>query len=91
MTRGAGTEKERTTIPDGLALEAAEVLADRIAEGRPPPEVWAAAARRQAERGRVPGSWYSPAPPPPTGERQHVPLVLRVVRLPVPSPMPSLR
>lgn len=90
MTRGR-TEKVRTTSPKQLAREAAEILAARIAEGRPPPEVWAAAARRQARRRALGGGWYTPAPPPPLAEAQHRPLVLRVVRLPVRSPVPSLR
>ncbi|HEX2041414.1 MAG TPA: hypothetical protein VHF24_02150 [Acidimicrobiales bacterium] len=58
--------------------EAAQVLAARIAEGRPPDEVWVAAALREAQRGQAAGGWYTsttPAPP------RHAPLVLRVVRL----------
>ena len=91
MTCGARSGKARTTIPDRLACEAAEILAARIAEGRPPPEVWAAAARRRAQRGPLRGTWYAPAPPPPTADPRYRPVVLRVVRLPVRLPPPSLR
>ncbi|HEV3400486.1 MAG TPA: hypothetical protein VG078_01595 [Acidimicrobiales bacterium] len=74
-----------------LELEAAQILAARIAEGRPPEAEWVAAAQRRARRGPQTGGWYTsthPAPPPsappsPLTRPQHAPLVLRVVRLPV--------
>lgn len=58
--------------------EAAEVLAARIAEGRPPDEVWVAAALREAQRGATAGGWYTSTTPAP---RPLAPLALRVVRL----------
>ncbi len=94
VTRATRREKAAAAVREGLELEAAEVLAARIAEGRPPDSVWAAAARRRARRGPEAGGWYTSAPPcaspraspcaqpPPLTETRHGPLVLRVVRLP---------
>ncbi|MFN2608413.1 MAG: hypothetical protein ABR511_11085 [Acidimicrobiales bacterium] len=42
-----------------MEQDAAEMLAARIAEGRPPPDVWRAAAERRAVAGLPAGSWYS--------------------------------
>ncbi len=82
-----------------LEREAAEIIEVRIADGRPPPEVFQAAAVRQAAKGLPSDPWYRPAPAPasPTpapAERQLAPvagadLVLRVVRLPLPAAPPQ--
>jgi hypothetical protein len=90
-TRATRRANNRTARQEALEHEAAELIAARIAEGRPPPEVWAAAARKQARRGPVKGGWYTPTPPFPPAPvataqpTEHAPLVLRAVRLPVAS------
>lgn len=66
-----------------LELEAAQILAARMAEGRPPEAEWVAAAQHRARRGPQAGGWYTPAPPSSLTKPKHAPLVLHVVRLPV--------
>jgi len=77
-----------------LHRDAAEVIDSRIADGRPPPEVWRAAAARQAAKGLPADAWYRPAGDPPHPRQPNPPtpgpaptvgrdLVLRVVQLPV--------
>jgi len=66
-----------------IEREAAEAIAARIAEGRPPAAVWSAAERRRAAKGLPSNAWYGSSPgrtlPPVIGAD----LVLRVVRLPL--------
>lgn len=78
VTRGTRRERAGTARQEQREREAAAVLAARIAEGRPPADVWTAAAWREALRGPVSDGWYTSATPAPPA---HVPLVLRVVRL----------
>ncbi len=83
--------KERRTRED-YEREAALILERRIAEGRPPPEVWRKAAEWRAKKGH-PAGWYTadsaPAAARPEAPRAVVPLaeplVLRVVRYPAPA------
>lgn len=83
-----------------LEREAAEIIEARIADGRPPPEVFRVAAVRRAEKGLQSDAWYrpvdAPAPVRPTpAPRRLAPvagadLVLRVVKLPLPAaPAPA--
>ncbi len=92
--RSGKLEGKRRTRED-YEREAALILAERIAEGRPPPDVWRKAAETQAKKGQSVGG-YAPdgagahlgshtrrvPEPVPVGE----PLVLRVVRLPASAP-----
>ncbi len=83
-----------------LERDAAEIIERRIADGRPPPEVWRAAAQRRAGKGVAADAWYrspesqAPGQRRPTAlSRRPVPsadedLVLRVVDLPL-APTPS--
>lgn len=48
-------------------LEAARVLEQRIAEGRPPPDVWWKAEEWRAKHGQAGRRWYTPATTEPTG------------------------
>jgi hypothetical protein len=77
-TRGTRRPKPGTGRREQREREAAWILATRIAEGRPPEEVWIAAAQRQAQRGHIAGGWYASATPAPPRQE---PLTLRVVRL----------
>ncbi len=88
--RSEKLHKERPTR-EHYERESALILEQRIAEGRPPPDVWRKAAEWRAKKGH-PAGWYTSEPAPaaspsaarrvvvPTGE----PLVLRVVRIPAP-------
>lgn len=82
--------KERPTRQD-FEREAALILERRIAEGRPPPEVWRKAAEWRARKGRAAG-WYTPEPGRPASRSEQPrlvptgePFVLRVVRFPAPT------
>lgn len=69
-----------------LEQEAAATIAERVASGRPPPEVWRKAEEWRAANPAAGPSWYSPngAPPPTAAPPAAVispALVPRVVRL----------
>lgn len=99
MFLGDGGVQRKRPTREHYEHEAALILERRIAEGRPPPEVWKKAEESRAKSGHASG-WYTPATPdaPPVREprrqvlpewkpRQPVPisdpLVLRLVRLPL--------
>ncbi len=97
---GLGRRDKREAERVALEREAAEIIEVRIADGRPPPEVFKAAALRRAAKGLPSDAWYRPddAPEPvrPTpAPRRLAPvagadLVLRVVKLPLPAaPVPA--
>ncbi len=97
---GPGRRTRRAAARDALEQEAAEIIEARIADGRPPPEVWRAAAERQAAKDGSADAWYSFAEGP-ESEQQDVEvaptvgrdLALRVVRLPLapgPDPAPTV-
>ena len=98
MFFGFGKAGRKRPTSEPYEWEAALLLGRRIAEGRPPPDVW-----RKAEEGRArraqPAGWYVPAAPEPCaapeagrrvpfdGDRRlpapiTQPFVLRLVRLP---------
>lgn len=102
VTVGLGRRTKREAAELALKREAAEIIDRRIADGRPPPEVWRAAAARQAKRGLPADAWYRPADAPAPDRRVAAPragglaptvgsdLVLRVVQLPLePSSVPA--
>ncbi len=88
---------KREAARAALELEAAEIIDVRIADGRPPPEVFQAAAARQAAKGQPADAWYRPAdapapqgPAPTPDKRRLAPaagsdLVLRMVHMPLPA------
>lgn len=88
--------KEGRTRED-YERDAALILEQRIAEGRPPPDVWRKAAEWRAKKGH-PAGWYTagsaPAASRPDAPRAVVPmaepLVLRVVRYPSPAATTSV-
>jgi len=93
---------KREAARAALELEAAEIIDVRIADGRPPPEVFQAAAARQAAKGLPADAWYRPAdapapqgPAPTPDKRRLAPaagsdLVLRMVQMPLPAaPLPK--
>lgn len=94
-------QTKRELARAALEIEAAEIIEGRITDGRPPPEVWRAAAKRQEAKGLPADAWYrsadDPGPPPSrpaTPEPVSAPvsgddLVLRVVRLPGLSSTPA--
>jgi hypothetical protein len=91
VTVGA-RRRRRAAARSALEREAAETIEARIAEGRPPPEVWRAGAWRRAERGLGGATWY-PQPAPARRSPVTEPFVLLSVRIPagngetaVPSP-----
>ncbi|MEN3313999.1 MAG: hypothetical protein V7605_233 [Acidimicrobiaceae bacterium] len=91
---GGTARKKREAARAALDKEAADIIDARIADGRPPPDVWQAAAERQAAKGLGAEAWYGtagdrvtpegPAGPAPDDLPRTVgdDLVLRVVRLP---------
>jgi len=90
---GATARRKREAAKTVLEQEASEIIDARIADGRPPPEVWQAAAERQAAKGIPAEAWYGIAegganPGRPARPAHDLPgaagddLVLRVVRLP---------
>lgn len=94
---GLRRRSRRETALVALQREAIEIIELRIADGRPSPEVWRAAAVRQAAKGLPVDAWYEPTGVRPD-RRGPVPaapgaaptvggdLVLKVVTLPlVPS------
>ncbi len=96
---GLGRRNKRAAARAALELEAAEIIDVRIADGRPPPEVFRAAAVRQAAKGLPADAWYRPADAPARGpapvpdDRPFAPavgadLVLRVVQMPLPAAPP---
>ncbi len=98
---GLRRHNKREAARAALELEAAELIDVRIADGRPPPEVFRAAAVRQAAKGLPADAWYRPAdapaphgPPPVPDDRRLAPVVdadlaLRVVQMPLPAaPLP---
>jgi len=100
---GLGRRNKREAARAALELEAAELIDVRIADGRPPPEVFRAAAVRQAAKGLPADAWYRPAdapaprgPTPIPDDRRLAPavgadLVLRVVQMPLPAePQPTM-
>lgn len=98
MTVGLRGRTRREAAGLALQREAAEIIDLRIADGRPPPDVWRPAAARQAEKGLPADAWYQPADAPAPARQHPVPhplppspelatvgcdLVLRVVQLPL--------
>jgi|GEM_PF-4098087 len=96
---GPRRQSRRDTALASLEQEAAEAIEARIADGRPPPDVWRAAAKRRAARGLPAGAWYGSTDPAPIGPPAVQPgpdpatvgraLILRSVRLPL-SPTPAV-
>jgi len=94
---GLRKRNKREAARAALELEAAELIGVRIADGRPPPEVFQAAAVRQAAKGLPADGWYQPTgapaphgPTPVPDDRRLAPtvgadLVLRVVQMPLPA------
>lgn len=76
--------RSRRPTREQLEQEAADTIAELVAAGRPPPEVWQKAAEWRAANPPTGTSWYEaearPGAPAPTVGRELVP---RVVRLPV--------
>jgi hypothetical protein len=85
MIFGLGGHNRRPSR-DELEQEAAATIAERVASGRPPPEVWRKAEEWRAANPKAGPSWYSPDGPPPLAEAPvavvSAALVPRVVRLP---------
>lgn len=91
---GGTARRKREAAKTALEKEAADIIDARIADGRPPPDVWQAAAERQAAKGLGAEAWYGtpddravpegPAGPAvdDVGRTGGDDLVLRVVRLP---------
>jgi len=96
---GPRRRSRRDTALAALEQEAAEAIDRRIADGRPPPDVWRAAAERRAAKGLPAGAWYGSTDPVPIGPSSVQPrpdpatvgreLILRSVRLPL-SPTPAV-
>lgn len=87
MILGFGGHNRRPSREE-LEQEAAATIAERVASGRPPPEVWRKADAWRAAHPTAGPSWYLPdgAAPPPTSAPPPAAvssaLVPRVVRLP---------
>ncbi|HUQ64136.1 MAG TPA: hypothetical protein VM121_10315 [Acidimicrobiales bacterium] len=88
MTFGLGGRHRRPTR-EQLEQEAADVIAELVASGRPPPEVWHKAEEWRATNPVSGTSWYVPDDPTPTDPvAAPTPIVgaefvPRVVRIPV--------
>lgn len=89
MFLGFGKAERKRPTREHYQQEAALLLASRIAEGRPPPEVWRKAEEWRVKRAR-PAGWYLAGTRDPSSEwtpRQPatigLPFVLRLVRLPL--------
>lgn len=97
MIFGLGGNNGRPTR-EQLEQEAATIIAERVAQGRPPPEVWRKAEEWRAANPPTGTSWYtpddaddadagtvtaSPEPPAPTVSPE---LKARTIRLPARAP-----
>jgi hypothetical protein len=102
---GFGRADRKRPTRERYEEEAALLLASRIAEGRPPPEVWRKAEEWRAKHAQANG-WYLSATPEPGPESEAgrpvpfeptplerssigQPFVLRSVRLPVAGEVPA--
>ncbi len=81
MFLGAARGDRKRPTRDDYEHEAAMTLATRVAEGRPPPDVWRQAEARRSQDAH-PRGWYTPVEPSARDRLGH-PLVLRRVRIPV--------
>jgi hypothetical protein len=87
VTIGFNGRRRRPTR-EQLEQEAAETIAELVAAGRPPPEVWRKAEEWRAANPVSASSWYAPDDPIPARPSEAPSLVVsaqfvpRVVRLP---------